>query len=136
MDTSRQEMCSQLEDKERTITRLQQDMTKLEVMIMWPQTMNFVIFFSFQSSRTEVETKLTSQLEEKQSSVVTIETRLREAAQSHDQAVREKEEVVGSLNARVLSLERELQLQTEALEVSVEVELVMDGNEWVELVWS
>ncbi len=74
--------------------------------------------FSFQSSRTEVETKLTSQLEEKQSSVVTIETRLREAAQSHDQAVREKEEVVGSLNARVLSLERELQLQTEALEVS------------------
>ncbi len=32
MDTSRQEMCSQLEDKERTITRLQQDMTKLEVM--------------------------------------------------------------------------------------------------------
>ncbi len=31
METSRQELCSQLEEKDRTITRLQQDITKLEV---------------------------------------------------------------------------------------------------------
>ena len=64
-----------------------------------------------------METRLNSQLQEKQSSVVAIETRLKEAAESHDQTVKEKDEAIGSLRSKVTSLERELQLQSEALEV-------------------